>query len=66
MIAHVGVTVDGIVAQTSVQLERLAPLVSHSAKVTRQNRETGERIKSCAMIIGEPNEFGATRVTGAA
>jgi putative SOS response-associated peptidase YedK len=24
-----------------------------------KNRETGERIKSCAMIIGEPNEFVA-------
>jgi hypothetical protein len=24
-----------------------------------KNRETGERIKSCAMIITEPNEFAA-------
>src|SRR5215471_6755441 len=22
-----------------------------------KNRETGERLKSCAMIVGEPNEF---------
>jgi putative SOS response-associated peptidase YedK len=24
-----------------------------------KNRETGERLKSCTMIVGEPNEFAA-------
>ena len=24
-----------------------------------KNRETGERLKSCAMIVGEPNDFAA-------
>jgi SOS response associated peptidase (SRAP) len=24
-----------------------------------KNRETGERLKSCTMIVGEPNDFAA-------